>query len=162
MGLTRQQKWDLRYLKQARDWSKYSKDPSTQTGAAVVREDLSLVAVGYNGFPPRVDDSPERYADRELKYKLIIHCEINAMDTAREALHGYCLYTWPFTSCSRCAGQVIKRGIVRCVAPELPERLRERWLEDMELTEMMFTEAGVALVHYSWDFINEHIEGDLR
>lgn len=152
----RQRKWDLRFLKLARDWSTYSKDPSTQTGAVVVRPDLSIAAgPGYNGFPPGVIDTPERYADRDLKYKLIIHCEINAMDSSHEPLTGYTLYTWPFASCSRCATQVIKRGIKRCVAPEIPERLQERWAEDMALTQMMYREVGVRLCLYPWEELAE-------
>jgi dCMP deaminase len=92
-----------------------------------------------------VEDHPERYANRELKYKMIVHCERNALLFAREALHGCTLYTWPFMSCSVCAAMVIQSGITRCVAPEIPEHLRERWAEDMALSTQMFEEAGVEI-----------------
>lgn len=151
--MDRQTKWDLRFLYLAREWSRYSKDPSTQTGAVVVRPDLSVAALGYNGFPPGIRDDLERYADRELKYKLIIHCEINAMDSVPEPLRGYTLYTYPFMSCCRCATQVIKRGIVRCVAPEMPAHLAERWEADIGLSRVMFREAGVELVEYPAEMI---------
>ena len=145
--VARQHKWDLRFLKLAADWSLHSKDPSTRTGAVVARPDLSIVALGYNGFPPGVNDDPARYLDRDLKYKLILHAEINAMDSAREFLGGYTLYTWPFMPCSRCTAQVIKRGIRRCVSPELPlsTQLQERWGGDLKLAAMMLQEAGVQL-----------------
>lgn len=145
----RQRKWDLRFLGHARVWACYSKDPSTRTGCVVVRPDLSVAATGYNGFPPGVNDDPARYANRELKYDIILHCEINAMDSVPEPLHGYTLYTWPFQSCSRCAAQVIKRRIKRCVAPEISPKAYARWGENMELAQLMFKEAGVELCLYS-------------
>jgi dCMP deaminase len=140
--------WDMNYLGLAEHVSKWSKDPSTKTGAVIVRPNMTVASLGYNGFPRKVSDAPERYADRELKYKLIVHCEINAMDTAREPLDGYTLYTWPFTSCSRCAGQVIQKGIIRVVSPEISPDKRERWADDMALTRMMFSEAGVQVTEY--------------
>ena len=136
-------KWDKRFVELARYISTWSKDPSTQTGAVIVDPNFRIISTGYNGFPVGVDDHPELYANRELKYKMIVHCERNALLFSREALHNSCLYTWPFMSCSVCAGMVIQSGITRCVAPEIPEHLRERWAEDMALSSQMFEEAGV-------------------
>lgn len=136
-------KWDKRFVELARHVATWSKDPSTQTGAVIVDPNLRIISTGYNGFPVGVQDLPERYANRELKYKMIVHCERNALLFAREALHGCCLYTWPFMSCSVCAAMVIQSGITRCVAPEIPEHLKERWAEDMALSNQMFEEAGV-------------------
>jgi dCMP deaminase len=142
----RQLKWDLRFLQLAKLVSSWSKDPSTQTGAVIVDPDGRVVSQGYNGFAKGVDDSPERYADRELKYRMVVHCEINAILFAeRDRLMGATLYTHPFCSCSRCATQVIQAGIVRCVAPPLPAHLEERWGEDIKLSRQMFEEAGVQL-----------------
>lgn len=135
--------WDIWYVNLARYISTASKDPSTQTGAVIVDNTRRVISTGYNGFPVGVNDAPERYANRELKYKMIVHCERNALLFAREALHGCTLYTWPFMSCSVCAAMVIQSGIKRCVAPEIPEHLRERWAEDMALSSQMFEEAGV-------------------
>lgn len=135
--------WDTWFVNLARYISTASKDPSTQTGAVIVDNTRRIISTGYNGFPVGVDDHPERYANRELKYKMIVHCERNALLFAREALHGCTLYTWPFMSCSVCAAMVIQSGIKRCVAPEIPEHLRERWAEDMTLSSQMFAEAGV-------------------
>ena len=135
--------WDIWYVNLARYISTASKDPSTQTGAVIVDNTRRVISTGYNGFPVGVEDHPERYANRELKYKMIVHCERNALLFAREALHSCTLYTWPFMSCSVCAAMVIQSGIKRCVAPEIPEHLRERWAEDMALSAQMFEEAGV-------------------
>lgn len=138
-------KWDRRFLEMARLVASWSKDPSTQTGAVIVDRDNRVVSVGYNGFPKGVKDNPARYADRETKYKMIVHCERNAILFARRDLSRCTLYTWPFMSCSQCAGLVIQSGIRRCVAPPIPDHLKDRWGEDMKLGRSMFEEAGVEL-----------------
>jgi dCMP deaminase len=143
---TRQEKWDRRFLGMAKEVASWSKDPSTQTGAVITTFDGSIVSVGFNGFARRVKDLPERYENRDLKYKMIVHCERNAIIFGdRLRIQGGTLYTWPFMSCSVCAGMVIQAGITRCVAPAIPDHLKERWAEDMAIAEMQFKEAGVQL-----------------
>jgi dCMP deaminase len=139
-------KWDRRFLGLAEFVSGWSKDPSTQVGAAIVDDKRRVVSIGYNGFPRGVGDDPERYADRDLKYKMVVHAEINAILFAGRSVEGCDLYTHPFCPCSRCAVQVIQAGIKRCVAPPLPDRLKERWGVDTALSAQMFREAGVELV----------------
>lgn len=141
----RQVKWDHRYLELAKHISTWSKDPSTQTGAVIVSLDNSIVGVGYNGLPKWVDDSPERLNNRELKYKLVVHCERNAIITAQRSLNSCTLYTYPFMSCAPCAGMVIQAGITRAVSfvNDNP-----RWQEDFKLTQQMFKEARVELTLY--------------
>lgn len=141
----RQLKWDKRYLEMARLVSTWSRDPSTQTGAVIVDQQNRVVSVGFNGFARGVDDSPERYNNRDLKYKIIVHCERNAIIYAGRHLDGCVLYTCPFMSCSTCASMVIQSGIKRCVAPSIPEEKRARWADDMALAEQLFKEARVRL-----------------
>lgn len=136
-------KWDQRFLTLAELIAGWSKDPSTQTGAVIVRPDKTIASVGYNGFARGMSDSPQLYADREVKYERIIHCEMNAVLTSREPLTGYTLYTWPFLSCPRCAVHMVQAGITRCVAPECPEHLKERWEESLNRARSYFEEAGV-------------------
>jgi len=138
-------KWDERFLDLAKYIAAWSKDPSTRTGAVIVDPDKRIVSVGYNGFPKGVNDSDERYNNRELKYKMIVHCERNALLFAGRSCKDCTLYTWPFMSCSVCAAMVIQSGITRCVAPQMPEHLKERWWDDMSLAATMFTEAGIKL-----------------
>lgn len=94
-------KWDKRFLEMAKMVSSWSKDPSTQVGAVIVRPDKSVCSVGFNGFPQRMDDLPGLYAIREEKYSRIIHAEINALNFANEKMAGYTLYTYPFLTCDR-------------------------------------------------------------
>lgn len=142
------EKWDRRFLELAKLVSTWSKDPSTQTGAVITTPDNRVVSVGYNGFAKGVNDSEERYANRELKYKIIVHCERNAIIFAQRSLQGCTLYTHPFMSCSTCASMVIQSGIKRCVAPNMPPHLWERWKDDCMLAMQIFVEAGVEVVLY--------------
>ena len=139
------EKWDIRYLALATFISTWSKDPSTKVGAVVVDERNQIVSLGYNGLPRGVEDSADRLGDRDLKYKLIVHAEINAITFAERSVHGCTLYTYPFMPCTRCAGLIIQSGISRVVAPKLE---LDRWAADFALTQQMFTEAGVALSLY--------------
>src|SRR5208282_1013607 len=140
-------KWDRRYLQVARLVSSFSKDPSTKTGAVIVRPDRSIASMGYNGFAAGVVDSPDRLNNREVKYKMVVHCERNAIIFAQQNLRGSTLYTWPFMSCAPCAGMVIQAGITRCVAPR---NNNPRWVSDFEISKTMFSEANVQL-----DFVGE-------
>ncbi len=135
--------WDLRYLELAKLVASWSKDPSTQTGAVIVRPDNSVASLGYNGFPRGIEDLPERYSNRETKYSLIVHCEMNAVLSAHSGVRGCTLYTWPFLSCDRCAVHMIQAGIVRAVAPSCPPDKQERWAGVFTETRSRFEEAGV-------------------
>ena len=142
----RRLKWDLRFLEMARLVAGWSKDPSTQTGAVFVGRDQSVISVGYNGFPRPIEDTPERLNDRETKYSMIVHCEMNAMMSANSSVRGSTLYTWPFMSCDRCAAHMIQAGVTRVVAPKATPDKEERWGEAFKKTRAMFKEAGIPLV----------------
>ncbi len=141
-------KWDKRFLEMAKLVASWSKDPSTQTGAVIVDSDRRIVSVGYNGFAQGVDDTPERYNNRELKYKMIVHCERNAVIFAQRNITGCSLYTWPFMSCSPCAAMMIQAGIKRVVAPKSDN---PRWVEEFKLATQQFEESGVEIVLYDID-----------
>ena len=136
--------WDIRFLHLARQVSTWSKDPSTQTGAVIVRPNKSVASMGFNGFPQSMPDSAEHYEDREEKYSRIVHCEMNSLLFCKEPVAGYTLYTWPFASCDRCAVHMLQAGIVRFVYPELPSDKKDRWQASLERTLMYFRECRVA------------------
>lgn len=135
-------KWQKRFLELSEHISKWSYDPSTKVGAVITDSNNRIISVGYNGFPKGVDDSPERYANRELKYKMIVHGERNAILFAGQSLKGATLYTWPLGPCPQCAGMVIQSGISHVV---FPATSNPRWFEDIELSKKMFTEAGLII-----------------
>ena len=142
---------NLRFVYLAEHVSKWSKDPSTKTGCVIVRPDTTVAAVGYNGFPRTIKDDLEILNNREEKYKRTIHCEMNAILSARERLDGYVLYNWPGQSCDRCAVHIIQSGIIKVVSPQIESEFTERWKEQAKLAEALFAEAGVEVVYIKID-----------
>lgn len=141
----------LRFTILAQHVSSWSKDPSTKTGCVIVRPDTTVAAVGYNGFPRTIKDRPEVLNNREEKYKRTIHCEMNAILSARERLDGYTLYNFPGQSCDRCAVHIIQSGIVKVVSPKIESEFTERWKEQARLAEELFAEAGVEVVYINME-----------
>ena len=136
-------KWDIRFLELAKGIAGWSKDPSRKIGAIAV-DNRSVIAQGYNGFPRGIEDYAERYEDRELKYKLVVHAEMNVIYNATYngvSLDGATLYVWGLPVCSDCAKGIIQTGIRRVVIPE--QDIPEHWVESWNLTKTMFEEANV-------------------
>jgi len=132
--------WDFWLLGLAKYISTASKDPSTKVGAVIVDEDRRVVSLGYNGLPRGVEDSQDRLTNRDLKYKLIVHAERNALLFARGSIKGCAIYTYPMLPCAVCASMVIQSGIKKVVAPVSDN---PRWQEDITLSIQLFGEAGV-------------------
>lgn len=143
--------WDIRYLRLAQQVSTWSKDPSTQTGAVIVRPDKTVASLGFNGFPRVMPDKLEYLANREEKYSRIIHCEMNAMLNVRERVEGYTLYTFPFACCDRCVVAMIQAGIRRFVFPELRESEAERWASSLEKTKRYLSECWIPATEVPWN-----------
>ena len=141
--MERNERWDRRFLRLAKEVSSWSKDPSSKVGAVAVR-DRRVLATGYNGLPRGVEDSAERLQTRELKYKMVAHAEANLLAHAAHAgvsLDGSTVYIWPYHPCGSCAGLLINAGVERVVAPKLV--VPERWRFNFNLAATMFKEAGV-------------------
>lgn len=140
-------KWDKRYLGLAREVSTWSKDPSTQVGAVTVGDKKEVLSQGFNGFPRGIDDSIERYDNREIKYKFVVHAEMNAIYNATyrgTSLDGATLYVYGLPICSECAKGIIQVGIKKVVVEKTKEL--NNWNESVELSKKMFDEAGVELI----------------
>lgn len=147
--IDRKTKWDKRFLALAEHISSWSKDPSTKVGAVIVRPDLTIASLGYNGFPRGCDDDIHLYMNRTYKYSRIIHAELNAILSASESLHGYTLYTWPFPPCDRCAGAIIQAGITRIVSCQPTEEQGERWGESFRNALLLTDEVRIKMELYS-------------
>ena len=135
------------------DWNTYfmslvyfvamkSKDRHTKIGAVVVGPDGEIRSTGYNGLPRGIEDTKERLENRDLKYKIIVHAERNALLFARGSIKGCTIYTYPMMPCAVCASMIIQSGIKKVVAPKSDN---PRWIQDMELSTKLFEEAGVVV-----------------
>ncbi len=137
-------KWDQRFLSLAQLISTWSKDPSTKVGSCVVRPDKTIASVGYNGFPQKLSDAPELYADRETKLSRVIHAEMNAIIFCKEPIQGYTIYTYPFMPCDRCTVMLIQLGVSRMVFPTPTEAQQKRWHESFSKSFSYLEEAGIS------------------
>jgi len=121
--------------------SQWSKDPRTKVGSVIVDHKKHVIGMGYNGFPRGVDDSPDRYADRQTKLLFVAHAERNALDNCFSSTEGATLYATLYP-CNECAKGIIQKGIRTVVTTPLPEDNRL----DFRTSELMFKEAGVDVV----------------
>ncbi len=140
-------KWDKRYLALAKEISTWSKDPSTQVGAVTVGSKKEVLSQGFNGFPRGINDSAERYNDRQTKYKFVVHAEMNAIYNATysgASLDGATLYVYGLPICSECAKGIVQVGIKKVVIEKSKEL--DNWNDSLKLSQAMFIEAGVELV----------------
>jgi dCMP deaminase len=135
-------RWDMYFMDIARRTAQQSKDPSTQVGAVIVSPRRRIVSTGFNGFAAGVRDLKERLETREIKYKMVIHAELNAILAARADLEDHILYC-THQPCAHCASVIIQSGIKKVVAPPASEELHSRWAADFALTEELFFEANV-------------------
>ena len=103
-----------------------------------------------NGFPRGIEDNPSLYENRDIKYKYVVHAEMNAIFNATYngvSLDGSTLYVYGLPVCSDCAKGVIQVGISRVVMPQ--QEIPDHWTESWSLTQSMFDEAGI-----QWEFID--------
>jgi dCMP deaminase len=138
-----EEKWHVRFIQLAHEVAKWSKDPSTKVGCILVR-DRRVISTGFNGFPRNISDNFDRLMDREQKYEITVHAEVNAVTTA--ALHGVstenCTAYVTFSPCSRCASVLINAGITAVYVSGGSE-IPGRWLDNFILASKLLAEAGV-------------------
>ena len=139
-------KWDNRFIEFAKQYSTFSKDPSRKIGAVAVDPIKKIIlSGGYNGFPRGILDSADRYNDRPMKYKLVVHAEMNVIYNATfngVSLDGASLYVYGLPVCSECAKGIIQVGIKKVII-YTDDAVPTIWTEAYKLTYDMFKESGV-------------------
>lgn len=107
-------KWAMHWISIAKQTAEMSKDPSTKVGCVIAR-DKQMISAGYNGFPACINDHPERLDMRELKYKLVVHAEANAIMTALKTYPGIdlsdCTLFCTLMPCNECMKLILTAGI---------------------------------------------------
>lgn len=151
---SRTTKWDLHFLGMCLFHSRMSKDPNTRVGSVIVGPDHELLSAGFNGFPRGIADTPERLADRDLKLKLVVHAEMNALLAGARTgmnLKGCTLYLactdasgdiWGGPPCTRCMVEIIQVGIKEIVS--IPQKTTpSRWKDDIRFARSLVEEAKI-------------------
>lgn len=137
-------KWGDNYLDVCDIVASWSKDPSTKVGAVCIGKDGQILSQGYNGFPRKIFDHPERLNNKETKYKYMVHAEMNAIYNATltgQSLKGATMFVKGLQVCHECAKAIIQVGI-KTVIVEVPEE-RPNWKESTDLGKELFDEAEV-------------------
>ena len=144
-------KYDARYLELAKHIATWSKDPSTGVGAVAIGDKGQVLAQGYNGFPRGVKDSDERYENKQMKYRYVVHAEMNCIYNAGyngASLDGAHLYVYGLPVCNDCAKGIIQVGIERVISPKNGMDVPDKWKVSCLDTVSMFKEVGI-----KYDFI---------
>ena len=110
----KQHKYDIAYLRMAREWAKLSHCKRKQVGALIVKNRM-IISDGFNGTPSRFDNCCE---DEEGVTKWeVLHAEANAiLKVARstQSCEGATLYI-TLSPCQQCSKLIHQAGIKRVV-----------------------------------------------
>lgn len=135
--------WHNRFLELATHISSWSKDPSTQVGAVITRGNR-IISTGFNGPPQKVHDLQERLLNREVKLRITLHAEANAILFSKQDLKNCTLYcTHP--PCTQCAAMIIQSGLEEVIIPWISPEFYARWKEDIDLSMKLFSEANIVV-----------------
>lgn len=136
-----EKKWDVRFLRIAsHEVAGWSKDLDKKVGCLVVSPSRRQWTAGYNGFPVGVSDSVGRLADKDIKNRLSVHAELNAIFNARADLAGWTMYvTHP--PCLDCAKAIIQAGLTRVVHPPIDKE--SRWANDQWSASVLLREVSI-------------------
>ena len=138
-------KWKKRFLKLSKEISTWSKDPSTKVGALIISEDKNIISTGYNGFPRDIEDTEERLNNRELKYKFVLHAEMNCILNALyngRSVKDCILFVHGLPPCSECTKSIIQAGIKKVITDS---KATDNWKESLKLSLEMLKEANVEI-----------------
>lgn len=143
-------RWCRYFFDLARRTAEMSKDPSTKVGCVIVEPTTNqILSTGFNGFARGVYDLEERYNDRDLKYEMVVHAEMNAIAHAAMigvSLNGSSVFV-TFPICARCAALMIQVGVKEVYCLSIPDgkETSEKWKMSNEIADIMFSEAKISL-----------------
>lgn len=145
-------KWDLRFIEQAKLIASWSKD-STKIGAVLV-VDRQIISTGYNGIARGVNDTIASRNSRENneKYLWAGHAERNSIyNAARYGIRtmGSTMYLNCGHPCTICAIAIINSGVTELVCEaNMKSPNMAKWHGEVQRAKVMFVEAGVVTRYY--------------
>ncbi len=111
---SKQRKYDVAYLRMAREWSKLSYCERRQVGAIIVKDKM-IISDGYNGTPTGFENICED--DEGFTKWYVLHAEANAIlkvASSTQACQGATLYI-TMSPCKECSKLIHQAGITRLV-----------------------------------------------
>jgi dCMP deaminase len=140
----KQKKYDITYLRMAREWSKLSYCKRKQVGALIVKNGM-IISDGFNGTPSGFENVCEDKQGQTKWY--VLHAEANAitkMARSTQSSEGATLYV-TVSPCRECSKLIFQSGIKRVV-------YLEKYKDDSGLKFLQ--KAGVEVVQIT-DLENE-------
>lgn len=107
-------KFDVAYLKMAREWAQLSHCKRKQVGALIVKERM-IISDGYNGTPSGFDNCCED-EDGTTKW-YVLHAEANAilkLASSTQSAQGASLYL-TLSPCKECSKLILQAGIKKLI-----------------------------------------------
>ena len=133
----KQHKYDIAYLKMAKEWSKLSYCKRKQVGALIVKDKM-IISDGYNGTPTGFENICEDEENYTKWY--VLHAEANAIlkvASSTQSCKDATLYI-TMSPCKECSKLIHQSGIKRLVyADAYKDNLGVEFLK----------KAGVDIVH---------------
>ena len=133
----KQLKYDVAYLKMAKEWAKLSYCKRKQVGALIVKGKM-IISDGYNGTPTGFENSCED--DENYTKWYVLHAEANAIlkvASSTQSCKGATLYI-TLSPCKECSKLIHQSGIKRLV-------YLNAYKDDSGLK--FLEKAGIELVH---------------
>lgn len=139
--------WDEYFMGVAELSAMRSKDPNSQVGACIVR-DNKILSLGYNGMPIGCGDDIMPWGregeNLNTKYMYVCHSELNAILNAGKDLHGSTMYVTLYP-CNECAKAIIQSGIKKVIF--LDNKYKNT--ENNIAARFLFKTAGIETVQYT-------------
>ncbi len=113
----KQRRYDIAYLKMAKEWAKLSHCKRRQVGALIVKGKM-IISDGYNGTPTGFENVCED-DDNTTKW-YVLHAEANAIlkvASSTQSCEGATLYI-TMSPCKECSKLIHQSGIKRLVYAE--------------------------------------------
>jgi dCMP deaminase len=110
----KQLRYDLAYLRMAKEWAKLSHCTRKQVGALLVKNGV-IISDGYNGTPSGFPNTCENEVGETHWY--VLHAEANAILKVAKSTnnaHGSTLYI-TLSPCKDCSKLILQSGITRMV-----------------------------------------------
>ena len=137
--------WVQRHLHLCDTIATWSKDPSSKFGCYITDQKHRPLGMGFNGFARGYKDKPERWNDRQFKYRHVIHAEENAMLNSTRDLDDAIAYV-NGCPCSLCMSKLSQAGVRTVYCWEPTKDYLSRWSVDEPLTVARETGMTVTFV----------------
>lgn len=137
--------WDAFFMDMARRVGDLSKDPDRKVGAVLVSPDRRQMSIGFNGFPPDIEDLPSLLADRDFKLANMVHAEDNCLRQSPFPTDGCTVYVTRFP-CLPCACKLRDAGVSRLVAPR-PDLGHARWGKSWTVATAVLLGANIQVTY---------------